>query len=50
MELNNNFNSADIDTIFAEIPTSNEKQIAEAQAIIDNSKQQKQEILDKYLK
>ena len=27
-----------------------EKQIAEAQAIIDNSKQQKQEILDKYLK
>ena len=30
MELNNNFNSADIDTIFAEIPTSNEKQIAEA--------------------
>lgn len=26
-----------------------EKQIAEAQAIIDNSKQQKQEILDKYL-
>lgn len=30
MELNNNFNSADIDTIFAEIPTSNEKQITEA--------------------
>lgn len=27
-----------------------EKQIAQAQAIIDNSKQQKQEILDKYLK
>ena len=27
-----------------------EKQIAESQAIIDNSKQQKQEILDKYLK
>lgn len=27
-----------------------EKQIAKAQAIIDNSKQQKQEILDKYLK
>ncbi len=27
-----------------------EKQIAEAQAIIDNSKKQKQEILDKYLK
>ena len=27
-----------------------EKQIAEAQSIIDNSKQQKQEILDKYLK
>ena len=27
-----------------------EKQIVEAQAIIDNSKQQKQEILDKYLK
>lgn len=27
-----------------------EKQIAEAQTIIDNSKQQKQEILDKYLK
>ena len=27
-----------------------EKQIAEAQAMIDNSKQQKQEILDKYLK
>ena len=27
-----------------------EKQITEAQAIIDNSKQQKQEILDKYLK
>ena len=27
-----------------------EKQIAEAQAIIDNSRQQKQEILDKYLK
>ena len=27
-----------------------EKQIAEAQVIIDNSKQQKQEILDKYLK
>ena len=27
-----------------------EKQIAEAQAIIENSKQQKQEILDKYLK
>ena len=27
-----------------------EKQIAEAQAIIDNSKQQKQEILDKYLR
>ncbi len=27
-----------------------EKQISEAQAIIDNSKQQKQEILDKYLK
>ena len=27
-----------------------EKQIAEAQAIIDNSKLQKQEILDKYLK
>ena len=27
-----------------------EKQIAEAQTIIDNSKQQKQEILNKYLK
>ena len=27
-----------------------EKQIAEAQSIIDNSKQQKQAILDKYLK
>ena len=27
-----------------------EKQITEAQTIIDNSKQQKQEILDKYLK